>query len=93
MKSVEVEIRNPSGLHARPAALFVRAAASFKSAVTVQNLTAGSPPVNAKSLIAILSAGLLKGVMVRISANGEDEDQAAADLEAAIKGGLGEPVE
>jgi phosphotransferase system HPr (HPr) family protein len=93
MRTVDVEIRNPSGLHARPAALFVRAAAAFKSTVTVQNLTSGKPPVNAKSLIAVLSAGLLKGATIRISADGEDEDQAAADLEAAIKGGLGESVE
>lgn len=92
MKSRDVEIRNPSGLHARPAVLFVRQAMTFKSSVTLQNLATGKPPVDAKSLIAVLTAGVLTGTTVRIAADGEDETQAVADLKAAIEGGLGEPV-
>jgi phosphotransferase system HPr (HPr) family protein len=92
LKSRDVEIRNPSGLHARPAVLFVRQATTFKSSVTLQNLATGKPPVNAKSLIAVLTAGVLTGTTVRIAADGEDETQAVAHLKAAIEGGLGEPV-
>ncbi len=40
---IDLDIRNPSGLHARPAALFVRAAAGFHSDIRVANLTTGSP--------------------------------------------------
>lgn len=92
MKSIDVEIRNPSGLHARPAVLFARQALGFKSKVTVQNLANGKPPVDAKSLIAVLGAGLLKGTIVRVVAAGEDEAQAIGDLKAAIESGLGEPL-
>jgi phosphocarrier protein len=92
LKSRDVEIRNPSGLHARPAVLFVRQATTFKSSVTLQNLATGKPAVDAKSLIAVLTAGVLAGTTVRIAANGEDETQAVADLKAAIEGGLGEPL-
>jgi phosphocarrier protein len=91
VKSVDVVIRNPSGLHARPAALFVRQAVAFKSNVTLQNLTSGKA-VNAKSLIAVLTAEVSEGTAVRISADGADEAQALADLAAAIEGGLGETV-
>jgi phosphotransferase system HPr (HPr) family protein len=92
LKSVDVEIRNPSGLHARPAVLFARQAMTFKSSITLQNLATGKPPVDAKSLIAVLAAGILKGTMVHIAAEGEDETQAIADLKAALESGLGEPL-
>ena len=48
--------------------------------------------MDAKSLIAVLTAGVLTGTTVRIAADGEDETQAVAHLKAAIEGGLGEPV-
>jgi phosphotransferase system HPr (HPr) family protein len=92
LKSVDVEISNPSGLHARPAALFVRQATTYKSSVTLQNLGTGKPPVNAKSLISVLTAELVKGSTVRIAADGADEAEALAGLEATIQGGLGEPI-
>jgi phosphocarrier protein HPr len=91
VKSVDVEIRNPSGLHARPAALFVRRAAGFKSTVTLQNLATGKA-VNAKSLIAVLTAEVTTGANVRISASGDDEEEAISALSAAIESGLGEAV-
>jgi phosphotransferase system HPr (HPr) family protein len=92
MKTVEMVIVNPSGLHARPAGLFVRRAIGFKCTVTIQNLDTGQPPVNAKSLIAVLSGGLSKGSKVRITTEGEDEAAAIADLESALTSGLGESV-
>lgn len=92
MRSVDIEIRNPSGLHARPAAMFVKAAAGFRSAVTVENLDRGTPPVNAKSIISFLGGGMAKGHTVRIAADGEDEEAAVAALRDLVESGLGEDL-
>jgi phosphotransferase system HPr (HPr) family protein len=93
MRSVDIEIRNPSGLHARPAAVFVKAAAGYRSTVTVENLDRGTPPVNAKSIISFLGGGIAKGHTVRIAADGEDEEAAVAALQELVAGGLGEALE
>lgn len=92
MHAVEIEIHNPSGLHARPAALFVRSASSFASTVTVENLTRGKPPVDAKSIIGILTAGVANGHRIRIAATGDDEETAVATLGELVASGLGEPI-
>ena len=91
MRSIEVEIRNESGLHARPAAAFVRAAAACTSAIRLENLTAPGPVADAKSIVGVLSAGIEKGHLVRIEAVGADEDQAVETLRRLLAG-LGEPV-
>jgi phosphotransferase system HPr (HPr) family protein len=93
MRSVDIEIRNPSGLHARPAAMFVKAAAGFRSTVTVENLDRGAPPVNAKSIISFLGGGIAKGHTVRIAADGEDEEAAIDALRDLVASGLGEDLE
>lgn len=90
MRSVEVEIRNSSGLHARPAAVFVRAASHYKAAVTLQNVDAGRPAANAKSLIAVLGCGVERGHRIRIDVDGPDEDEAVRQLSELVVGGLGE---
>ncbi len=51
MQVAELDVRNRSGLHARPAATFVKTAAAFRSKVSIENLTRGSKPANAKSLL------------------------------------------
>jgi len=93
MRSIDIEIRNPSGLHARPAAMFVKAAAGFSSVVTVENLDRGTPAVNAKSIISFLSGGISKGHTVRIAADGEDEAAALDALRDLVASGLGEDIE
>jgi phosphotransferase system HPr (HPr) family protein len=93
MRTVELEIRNPSGLHARPAAVFVKAAAGFRSTVTVENLDRGTAPVNAKSIISFLGGGIAKGHTVRIAAEGEDEDAAIEALQGLVESGLGETLD
>jgi phosphotransferase system HPr (HPr) family protein len=93
MRSIDIEIRNPSGLHARPAAVFVKAAAGFRSTVTVENLDRGTAPVNAKSIISFLGGGIAKGHTVRIAAEGEDEEAAVDALRDLVAGGLGEALE
>ena len=93
MRADEVEVRNASGLHARPAALFVKASARFTSTVTVQNVTTRAAPANAKSILAVMGSGAARGHTVRITADGPDEDQAIAFLHDLVASGLGEDLE
>lgn len=90
--SLEIHVHNPSGLHARPAATFVKAAAGFRSDIRVANLTTGSQSVTAKSIIGVLGLGVQSGHQIRLSVDGEDEEAAAAALRELIESGLGEPV-
>jgi phosphotransferase system HPr (HPr) family protein len=88
-----MEIRNPSGLHARPAATLVKAAAGFEAEITVTNLTRdASRAGNAKSLLAILSLGASAGHRIRITADGPDAERAVETLGAMVGEGLGEPL-
>ena len=91
MRSVEVVMRNPSGLHARPATLFTEAAARFAAKITVENLTRGKGPVDAKSILMLLTAGVSKDHRVRLVADGTDEDAAIDSLRGLVESGLGEP--
>ena len=93
MRSVELAVVNKSGLHARPANLLVETAAGFSSRVMIENLDRRSRPVDAKSILMLLTAGVQRGHRIRISADGEDEDQAVETLVALIEGGLGEGIE
>jgi phosphocarrier protein HPr len=90
MQSAEVVITNPSGLHARPAALFTRAAGRFGARITVENLDRGNGPVDAKSILLLLTAGVSHGHRIRIAADGADEDEAIETLVEMLREGLGE---
>ena len=74
-------IDNNTGIHARPASLFVQAAAKFKSKV---ELTAKGRTIDAKSIIMVMGMGLVKGTEITISAEGPDEKQAVKDLSALV---------
>lgn len=91
MRSIEVVVGNPSGLHARPAALFTEKAAEFVARVTVENLDRGKGPVDAKSMLMLLTAGVSRDHRIRLTADGPDEDAAIAALVGLIESGLGEP--
>lgn len=82
-----VTIVNKSGLHARPATDFVKAAAKFQSTITIRRLDGGEE-VNAKSLVLILSLGMGQGTQVELCAAGEDEKQAADSLVALVESGF-----
>ena len=82
-----VSIKNASGLHARPAGMFVKKAAEFKSTVEVN---AKGKTVNAKSIMGIMSLGLAQGDELTIVANGEDQEAAVNALVELIEGGFGE---
>lgn len=94
MPEVTITVRNPSGLHARPAALFVKSAGAFSADVSVSNLTRDADrAVPARSLLSVLSLGVSRGHEIRISAEGDDADAAVAALRELVEGGLGETLE
>ena len=93
MTTVRVVVRNPSGLHARPAALFVRTSGQFRSTVTVSNPAAAKGPVDAKSILSVLTLGVSSGTEIEVSAEGDDADAAIAAIREAVESGLGEDVE
>jgi phosphotransferase system HPr (HPr) family protein len=93
MQTIELKIRNPSGLHARPAAVFVKTAAGFRSRITVENVTRGGAPGDAKSILTLLSGGVAKGHVIRLAIEGEDEEAAARTLTELVASGIGEAVE
>ena len=71
----DVTVKNQVGLHARPATFFIQKANEFKSSVWVEK---EERRVNAKSLLGVLSLGIVGGTTIRIIADGVDE-QAAVD--------------
>ncbi|WP_088067866.1 phosphocarrier protein HPr [Gottfriedia luciferensis] len=77
-----------SGIHARPATLLVNVAGKFNSDI---NLEYNGKTVNLKSIMGVMSLGIQQGTEIKISANGEDADQALAAIEDTMKKeGLGE---
>ncbi len=87
MKSCEVTIKNSVGLHARPATFFIQKANSFKSSIWVEK---DDRRVNAKSLLGVLSLGIVKGMTITLIADGTDEDAALEGLAALIDSGFAE---
>lgn len=90
-EQIEVTVPNPTGLHARPAARFVQTAMAFESDITVQNVTQGRKPANAKSMLDVASRGTAwQGEQIRVVARGEDAAQAVEALRQLVEGGFGE---
>ena len=81
MITKEVVINNQVGLHARPATFFIQKANEFKSSIRVEK---EERRVNAKSLLGVLSLGIVKGTTIKIIADGADEDAAIATLAELI---------
>jgi len=87
MKQIELVIRNETGLHARPAKVLVNLAKKFKSNISVQHK---GKRANAKSMVSVLTLGAVHGSDITVQAEGVDEETAIAELEAAIRSGLGD---
>ena len=75
------------GLHARPATFFIQKANSFKSSIWVER---EDRRINAKSLLGVLSLGIVKGMNITIIADGQDENEAVEGLAALIDTGFSE---
>ena len=83
----EVSVKNQFGLHARPATFFIQKANEFKSSVWVEK---DERRVNAKSLLGVLSLGIVGGTTIRIMADGSDEEQAVDGLVKLVESGFAE---
>ena len=83
----KVTIINETGLHARPASMFVKKASEFKSSV---ELIHDGEKVNAKSIMGIMKLGLAKGTEVVIETHGEDEELSLNSIVELIESGFGE---
>ncbi|MEO6577374.1 MAG: HPr family phosphocarrier protein [Candidatus Limnocylindria bacterium] len=93
MAEREVDVRNPSGLHARPAATFVRAAAGYDADVSVTNLARNpDKTASAKSVLGVMGLGVSSGHRIRIAADGADADVAVTALAELVEAGLGEDL-
>jgi phosphocarrier protein HPr len=79
--SKEVLVNNQVGLHARPATFFIQKANEFKSSIWIEK---DDRRVNAKSLLGVLSLGIVKGTGVKIVADGVDEAAAIQTLSELI---------
>lgn len=94
MVSQKVTIKNPTGLHLRPAGILCKEAMKFKSLITFR-FAGGS--ANAKSVLSVLGACVKCGDEIELVCQGEDEETALETLVAAIESGLdrftaGQPV-
>ena len=83
----EVSVKNLVGLHARPATFFIQKANEFKSSIWVEK---DERRVNAKSLLGVLSLGIVGGTTIRIMADGSDEEQAVDGLVKLVESGFAE---
>jgi phosphotransferase system HPr (HPr) family protein len=90
MAEATIQVKHKVGLHARPAALFVQTAAKFASNIKVKNLTANGNFVDAKSIIMVLTLGVMKDHEVVIQTDGADADAALEALRSLIQGNFGE---
>lgn len=89
MVEARLLLHNPTGLHARPAALLAREAGRFVADITIRK-GVGDSVVNAKSALSILTLDCVLGDEVVISAEGDDAEAAVAHLAQLVVDGLGE---
>lgn len=83
----DVTVKNQVGLHARPATFFIQKANEFKSSVWVEK---EERRVNAKSLLGVLSLGIVGGTNIRIIADGVDEQTAVDSLVKLVESAFAE---
>ncbi len=86
-KSVTLLIQNRSGLHARPAALFVQTANKFKSKIEVQK---GKSKADGKSIMGIMTLAAGQGVQITIRATGPDAAKSISTLAQLVRNNFGE---
>ena len=82
-----VKVQNQVGLHARPATFFIQKANEFKSSIWVEK---DERRVNAKSLLGVLSLGIMGGTDIKIMAGGSDEEEAVDALVTLVESGFAE---
>lgn len=83
----KVTVPNRLGIHARPAALIVKKASSFRSEISIAS---GGEEVNAKSIMGVMTLAAGQGTELLVSANGPDEQKAVRELCELVSSGFGE---
>ena len=83
----DVNVQNQIGLHARPATFFIQKANEFKASIWVEK---DERRVNAKSLLGVLSLGIVGGTAIRVIADGVDEQTAVDSLVKLVETGFTE---
>ncbi|GGA76591.1 phosphocarrier protein HPr [Ornithinibacillus halotolerans] len=87
MKEQAFKITADTGVHARPATLLVNKAGQYQSDI---DLTYNEKTVNLKSIMGVMSLGIPKGADIKVTANGNDEEEAIQGIAEVIKENLGE---
>jgi len=87
MPTCELTIPNKEGLHARPAAKFVKVANEFSSEIWVQK---DDEEINGKSIMGLMMLAASQGTVIEVSAEGADAEQAIEKLSALVNGGFEE---
>ncbi len=82
MKTIELTVENETGLHSRPADLFVRTAKLYESTISVQK---GEKVADAKNIIKVILLNVSQGTGIQVHADGPDEDDALADLKRLVE--------
>ncbi|MDD2414002.1 MAG: HPr family phosphocarrier protein [Eubacteriaceae bacterium] len=85
MKEFTYTVTDPAGIHARPAGLLVKQAQPYASEVSIEK---EDKTANAKSMLSVMGLGAKNGDTVKVVAEGADEDNAIAELEAFFKENL-----
>ncbi|MBP0979235.1 MAG: HPr family phosphocarrier protein [Oscillospiraceae bacterium] len=81
----EVTVQNQVGLHARPATFFSQKANEYKSSIWIEK---EERRVNAKSLLGVLSLGIIGGTIIKVIADGPDEEEAVEGLVKLVESGF-----
>lgn len=87
MYNTSVQLKNDTGLHARPASMFVKEASKYNSEIFIVK---GDKEYNAKSIMGVLSMGAKKGDIITITAQGDDDKAAVEALKALVESNFGE---
>ena len=90
MVETTLTVKHKVGLHARPAATFVKTAKTFQAEITMTNLTRNGAPINAKSILSVLKAAVAKDHIIHLQAEGEDAQAAITALTQLIETNFGE---
>ena len=87
MTTIDINVNDPTGLHARPAAQFVQAAKAFSSKITV---TFNGKECDAKSIMGIMTLAIKSQSVITVAADGADEAQAVEKLKQYVESNFAE---
>lgn len=85
-----IVVKHKVGLHARPASVFVQTASKFDSDISIRNMTTHGESVDAKSILMVLTLGVMQDHEIELCAEGPDEQQAVDKLLSLVRSNFGE---